>query len=856
MSKKVFISYSHKDEVYREELEEHLSMLRREGEVSVWHDRKITAGDEWKNEIDSNLESAQIVILLISSSFLASDYCHDVELGKAMAMHEEGLATIVAIIIRACDWKRAGFSKYQAVPKDANPVALWADKDSAWLDVVTRLRELISKFKAKEELSQQITLIEESTEISISKFQEQWIEDTEIVLTHRKVDKVRLSDIYVYPDVELDYQPKNKIEIEIVESGKHLKERGLHLVLGEEQQGKTSLLKMLFKEFALEGKLPLYLDAESVSKTDPAKSLEKEVELQYEGLTLEGFKAHPERILLLDNLDRIGLNNKHRNLFVEQVAEQFDWVIATCHSAFNYISAEVPALSGFISSDLLGFGNLKREEVIRKWISLGVEESIQESTLYSRCDELKNQLNSVIKKNIVPPKPIYVLMIMQMFEAYAQQNIDLTSYGHCYQQLIYQSFEKAKINGKDYERYLNVLTEISWRMFLTGGGLNSAQVDGFFEEYGELYLSVDKEETLDKLLAHSILTIKQGRISFKYPYIYYFFVGKKFAEGFSDSQLVQDKVDVLLSELHREDYANILIFITHHTKDSWVLNKIKHVLSELFGGNEKATLTKDQLSFMDEFMKKIPELILEQREIQQERDAENRALDEIERTDAELEADSSETNLNPPDTLANINKSFKGMEIAGQIIRNRHATMTRTALYDLASSGTATGLRFLDYFIKISDSSKKELIKYIAKVLYENPSLSDREVQEHAESTYLHITYGVINGVVRKIAYSIGSKEAYEVYEALENDENTPAYTLINQAVELKFKRVLNIGSIQKTTEKLKNSPVCLRILKELIVQHIYMFPVEYKEKQQLSELLGISVQGQRYMDQKKRGKG
>ncbi|EPL9723998.1 hypothetical protein MKS81_003626, partial [Pseudomonas aeruginosa] len=246
----------------------------------------------------------------------------------------------------------------------------------------------------------------------------------------------------------------------------------------------------------------------------------------------------------------------------------------------------------------------------------------------------------------------------------------------------------------------------------------------------------------------------------------------------------------------------------------------------------------------------IPELVVEQREIQKERDEQNSALDAMERHDRDTDLD------NQPDILANINKSFKGMEIAGQIIRNRHATMTREALYDLAASGTATGLRFLDYFIKISDSSKTELIKFISQVLAEHPNLSNREVQEHAESAYLHLTFGVISGVVKKISSSIGSKEAHEIYEALEESEKTPAHTLINQAVELQFKRILNMDSLQKTTDKLKNSPVCLRILKEMVVQHIYMFPVEYKEKQQLSNLLGITVQGQRFMDQKKPGKG
>lgn len=846
--KKVFISYSHKDEEHRNDLEDHLTMLRRNGTISVWHDRKIIPGDDWKNEIDKNIELAEIIIFLVSPSFLASDYCYDIEVKRALEKHEEGSATIIAIIVRPCAWSTCEFSRLQAVPKDAVAITLWNNRDSAWLDAVNGLTTHIEEFKKKETA---LAIPKTSSEtVEVSEQQLNWLEDTEILLTHRKLDKVRLSDVYVIPDIEFEDEHKPRKERDIVESDVLFNSKGRYLVFGEDQQGKTSLLKKAFYELALSGAMPIYIDAASITKNDIQKILQKEITKQYCGLTLETFNSNEKKVLLIDNLDEIGLNSRHRDIFLEGIAKEFDWIIATCHSAFSYISSEIPALAIYKSSNLLGFGNLKREEIIRKWISLGVEESIDDGELYSQCDELKNQLNIVIKRNIVPPKPIYVLMMMQMFEAYSQQNIELTSYGHCYQQLIYQSFEKAKIHGKEYEKYLNVLTEIAWEIFLNGRSLTNQEVDRFFENYGKQYLSVSKIEILNKLISNSILAEKNFKVTFKYPYIYYFFVGKKFAEGFSESSEVKSKIDDLLKNLHREDYANILIFITHHTKDSWVLNKIKEVLSSLFEENEKATLTKEQLSFMNDFMKKIPELVIEQREIQKERDDKNRKLDEYERRNIDDEQDQS------VDILAKINKAFKGMEIAGQIIRNRHATMTRGSIYDLAGNGVSTGLRFLDYFIKISDSSKTEIVKFISQTLSEHPNISDREIQEHAESAYLHLTYGVVNAVTRKIASAIGSKEAYEVYNFLENNENTPAYTLINQAIELQFKRIIDIDTLQKTTEKLKNNPVCLRILKEMVVQHIYMFPVEYKEKQQLSKLLGISVQGQRQMDLRKLGKG
>ncbi|GJL67733.1 MAG: hypothetical protein NPIRA06_03680 [Nitrospirales bacterium] len=128
---KVFISYSHKDKRYRSQLETHLALLKREGIIKVWHDRKITAGQEWADQIDENLEQASLIILLISSDFLASDYCYDKEMSRALEKHQNGQARIIPIIIRSVDWGTARFSKLQALPQDGKSVASWKIKDEA-----------------------------------------------------------------------------------------------------------------------------------------------------------------------------------------------------------------------------------------------------------------------------------------------------------------------------------------------------------------------------------------------------------------------------------------------------------------------------------------------------------------------------------------------------------------------------------------------------------------------------------------------------------------------------------------------------------------------------------------------------
>jgi hypothetical protein len=140
----VFISYSHHDEEFREELETHLSMLKRNGIVSVWHDRMIKAGDEWEGEISHHLLHADVILLLISPHFAESDYCWDTEMSLALRRHDEGKALVIPVIVRpVAGWESAPFGKLQALPDGAKPISTWTNRDDAYAAVAKGLERAI-----------------------------------------------------------------------------------------------------------------------------------------------------------------------------------------------------------------------------------------------------------------------------------------------------------------------------------------------------------------------------------------------------------------------------------------------------------------------------------------------------------------------------------------------------------------------------------------------------------------------------------------------------------------------------------------------------------------------------------------
>ena len=145
---KLFYCYAHEDKALRDELQIHLSGLRRQYQLTNWHDREILPGENWEQVIDTNLNSADIILLLISPHFMDSEYCYGKEMTKALEREKVGICRVIPILLRPTDWEDAPFSYLQMLPTDARPITSWTNRDSAFLDVAREIRKAIKDFLA------------------------------------------------------------------------------------------------------------------------------------------------------------------------------------------------------------------------------------------------------------------------------------------------------------------------------------------------------------------------------------------------------------------------------------------------------------------------------------------------------------------------------------------------------------------------------------------------------------------------------------------------------------------------------------------------------------------------------------
>lgn len=146
----VFFSYSHADEALRDQLEKQLSLLKRQGIIDVWHDRRIVAGQDFTKEIDRHIETDDIILLLVSADFIDSDYCYNNEMTRAMTRHKTGDAIVIPVILRACDWHGAPFGKLNATPPDGRPITQYPDRDQAFLEVAKAVRAAVEHLESRD----------------------------------------------------------------------------------------------------------------------------------------------------------------------------------------------------------------------------------------------------------------------------------------------------------------------------------------------------------------------------------------------------------------------------------------------------------------------------------------------------------------------------------------------------------------------------------------------------------------------------------------------------------------------------------------------------------------------------------
>jgi hypothetical protein len=514
----------------------------------------------------------------------------------------------------------------------------------------------------------------------------------------------------------------------------------------------------------------------------------------------------------------------------------------------------------FNKYEIMSFGHRLRGRLINKWNSLGDVESLDENDLISRNDYFENTINTIIGNNYVPSVPFFLLVILQSLESGNSHNLSESTYGYYYEHLIRQAFININIKNEDIDAFYNYITELAFIFFCDKElEKTSQELIEFHKWFGQEYiLTIDFSKNISKLLEASILENIGGVYKFKYKYTYYYFVARYLSINITDTN-IRKEISDMCSKLYLEEYANIIMFLTHLSKDPFILNELLINSEQIFSEFKPAQLGEDIVN-LNKLITDIPKLIIEDKDVVQHREETLYAKDQLERSKMEITT-SNDNDSHPLETeldiIGRLNWSFKTLEILGQVLKNYYGSIKGKQKITLATEAYYLGLRSLGSFLSVIDTHSNSIIKEIEKVISEKNVTSKDEITKLSTHFVFNLCCAISYEFIKKVSSSVGSDKLADIFERVLNENNTVAVNLIDLSIKLDHVQTIPFKEINGIKDDLKNNNLIgYSLLRGLVVNHLYMFNTNFREKQRVCDMLNISIESQRKKELLQANKG
>ncbi|MBK2266559.1 TIR domain-containing protein [Francisella philomiragia] len=827
---KIFLSYSHKNSNYLETFEKHIFPIIEKYCLDIYRDTKNLAGEEfWKNII-TNLDNSDIVCLFISPDYLISKNCI-FEANKAIELQKEKSIKIIPIILTPCFWLDCtaieGLPKKLAIPTDGKAVSSFSNQDDAWIDIIQNLKPHFSKI-------QNLKNISLSGEIS------NFINSSEeFKKSHSKKEILSLNDIFISPKLEIhnDNEDVEEIDFDEIDYNNYKK----IIISGESRSGKTTLCKYIFKKLFNMGKLPIYIKNTEMDSPKLRKILEKRANIQYIKNDIAYSDIKKNVVPILDDFYKLDI--KRQNKYIKELQE-YDYSIVIFDDSYNLNIEEQTDKLEYNHFNIAELGPLKRAEIIHKWNSLSDDLSTNES--YKKNDlaeaEVTASLGKIIGKGIIPSYPFYILSILRNGESLEIINENVTSQGHFYQTLIFLSLSKYT-KSDNIDVYINFLSELSCFLFKKNKKrINTVEYNEFIETYtAEYNLPIDNKIIENCLKNAQILEFISLGISFKYDYMYYYFIGKYFADNADENK---KNIYHIFKNLHKNENAYISIFIFHHSKNTSLLREIENLSKELFKDFTPLTLRKNETEEFDKEINYIIEAKLPDKNNspQANRHKKLQIQEEIEKK----ENNSIEENDDKSHLQTEIRRSIKTAEVIGNILKNRAGSLKKTEIKSILLSGISIHLRLVkSYFDFVNNEEKQEsvisFIEHKIDLMKEELNIDIEDKKELAKKLFWNINFMMIIGAIKKITHSLASENLKPAIIDVCNELDSPISFIIKQEVFMSYSKNIDIDTIIHEFNKKDFSLAAQKAMKHLIIDYCLFHDIKYKERAEIDSKLGIS---------------
>lgn len=704
---------------------------------------------------------------------------------------------------------------------------------------------------------------------------EEFLRDIELPISHPRLSNISLQDIYVYPNVEeVIYQEESEVLMspEDIPELLHTDKESHFLFTGDKDSGKTALAKILFDYYHYGSYFPIYIDGAAITKST-YKNINLLIKKNLTNVYHEGKYdlylqlSREERVLIIDDWHKTKLNSQAKSNFLLEVEKYFKQVIFLSEindSITNTI--ELSAKEGqykFRHFEIMDFGHVKREEFIEKWVTLGQTETLESDHLLREIERIKRILRPVLMQSFVPKYPLYLLIMLKTIESGTPHNLDKSSNGYYFEILIKDSLASIEIENNETDKIYQYLTDFAYELLKKPN--NSVSVEEwrcFHRSHLEYYdMNEDQivfKEILSKFEKEKVIRIKQSGYEFYYNYVFYFFIAQYFARNINRKE-VKDNIKELCRNLHITENANIIMFLTHLSKDDFIKDEVLNAAKDIFNSTSPLRL-EDDVSIINDLCEELSPFVLEDVNVREHRRKLNHHLDKIERqnlkkNDVEIvmeqiaisdsEDDDSTELAAAMEQIDMTNKGNKMLEIIGQILRNYYGSLSGSDKQRLTEEHYRLGLRISHSYITDLSNQNENLVQYIASIIVEKGLENPTTAEKVAKRLLYQIGGFVTYNTICKIGTTIGTPDLDRTFDRVKQLLPYNSVELINMFIKIEYYENFPYQEIATFYKKNKANKIAVQIIQTMVKRYLYMFETSRKDKQRICDIVGMKISPQ-----------
>lgn len=693
---------------------------------------------------------------------------------------------------------------------------------------------------------------------------EQWsdfLDDPGTAFTHPRRNKLRLSDLFIYPDLT-----RRSVDPVINKKDRRVDGRDLVqfiaskqtvVLTGPSDSGKTSLAKRLYVDLRQScGSVPVLLLGRQLHKLKKDAFLKLFMQAfgeQYAPGQADRYKQldPSRRLVIVDDFEQARLSPKARIAFIDAVTRFASSVLIFADDLFmidrlsNSAENRKDGLGDFEHCAIREFGYRLRGALIERWHGIGYEMVEPPPDIEHRIVATEKFVDTVLGKNLLPAVPLMVLMILQTAEAATNPGAGLGAYGYLYEMLISGALHKASTSVADVDTKYAYLAHLAYAVYRsdTVVGLSRETVEEISEDYFSRYrIRFSVDAMLADLEKIDIFHSMDGWYSFKYKYIYCYFVARYFRDCAPDEPRTGKEIRAMVSRLHVEDYANVLVFYLYLTRDLDVIRRLLEVSRQVYAKHGPCDFDAD-VSFVNTLYTKHEMLRLPSGDPAEHRDEERARLDRLAENEELEKLDAREASYSEDfDDLLKLNFSLKALHVMGQVLRNFPGSLQAGVKADLAEESYLLGLRTLKAILTIARDNVPELRLYFGRLFREHRrATTASDLGRAADEAVIMTTLNVAFGMTKRVSHAVGLYELKgTLSDVLERLGGTVAARMIDASVKLDHFPSVPMDEIKELERRTRNNHFTRRILGDLVINHMYLFKVNYKVRQEVGELLEI----------------